>query len=110
MFYIHNIKEVLAYKVIDVFVVEPSDFDKVLVVEGKDYCTLLTCTPYMINSHRLLVRAERTEYNPAAVEKDLVSQVTGKYKIYLIISLIIIAILLWYYIRQRRRKKNNEIK
>ena len=110
VFYIHNIKEVLAYKVIDVFVVEPSDFDKVLVVEGKDYCTLLTCTPYMINSHRLLVRAERTEYNPAAVEKDLVSQVTGKYKIYLIISLIIIAILLWYYIRQRRRKKNNEIK
>ena len=109
VFYIHNIKEVLAYKVIDVFVVEPSDFDKVLVVEGKDYCTLLTCTPYMINSHRLLVRAERTEYNPAAVEKDLVSQVTGKYKIYLIISLIIIAILLWYYIRQRRRKKN-EIK
>lgn len=110
VFYIHNIKEVLAYKVIDIFVVEPSDFDKVLVVEGKDYCTLLTCTPYMINSHRLLVRAERTEYNPAAVEKDLVSQVTGKYKIYLIISLIIIAILLWYYIRQRRRKKNNEIK
>ena len=110
VFYIHNIKEVLAYKVIDVFVVEPSDFDKVLVVEGKDYCTLLTCTPYMINSHRLLVRAERTEYNPAAVEKDLVSQVTGKYKIYLIISLIIIAILLWYYIRQRKRKKNNEIK
>lgn len=109
-FIIHNIKEVLAYKVIDVFVVEPSDFDKVLVVEGKDYCTLLTCTPYMINSYRLLVRAERTEYNPAAVEKDLVSQVTGKYKIYLIISLIIIAILLWYYIRQRRRKKNNEIK
>ena len=110
VFFIHNIKEVLAYKVIDIFVVEPSDFDKVLVVEGKDYCTLLTCTPYMINSHRLLVRAERTEYNPAAVEKDLVSQVTGKYKIYLIISLIIIAILLWYYIRQRRRKKNNEIK
>ena len=110
VFYIHNIKEVLAYKVIDIFIVEPSDFDKVLVVEGKDYCTLLTCTPYMINSHRLLVRAERTEYNPAAVEKDLVSQVTGKYKIYLIISLIIIAILLWYYIRQRRRKKNNEIK
>ena len=56
------------------------------------------------------MRAERTEYNPAAVEKDLVSQVTGKYKIYLIISLIIIAILSWYYIRQRRRKKNNEIK
>ena len=109
VFFIHNIKEVLAYKVIDIFVVDPSDFDKVLVVEGKDYCTLLTCTPYMINSHRLLVRAERTEYNPAAVEKDLVSQVTGKYKIYLIISLIIIAILSWYYIRQRRRKKNNEI-
>ena len=109
VFYVHNIKEVLAYKVIDIYVVEPSDFDKVLVVEGKDYCTLLTCTPYMINSHRLLVRGERTKYDPAALEKDLVSQVTGKYKIYLIISSIIIAILLWYYIRQRRRKKKDEL-
>ncbi|MDU2709373.1 MAG: class C sortase [Finegoldia magna] len=109
-FYVHNIFGTLAYQVDQIKIVEPSNFNDLLIVKGHDYCTLLTCTPYMINSHRLLVRAERTEYNPAAVEKDLVSQVTGKYKIYLIISLIIIAILLWYYIRQRRRKKNNEIK
>ena len=47
----------------------------------------------------------RDRYNPAAVEKDLVSQVTGKYKIYLIISLIIIVILLYLIYRQRKAKK-----
>ncbi len=109
VFYIHNIKEVLAYKVVDIYVVEPSDFSKVLVVDGKDYCTLLTCTPYMINSHRLLVRGERTEYNPAAVEKDLAMANTIRYKMYLIISLIIILLLLVYYIYQRKRRNKNEI-
>lgn len=56
VFYISNIKETIAYKVDKIQVVEPSDFEPVLVVENKDYATLLTCTPYMINSHRLLVR------------------------------------------------------
>lgn len=54
-FFIHNIQTVLAYKVVEIMVVEPWDFEPVLVVEGKDYATLLTCTPFMINSHRLLV-------------------------------------------------------
>lgn len=59
VFYVHNIQTVLAYKVDRIMTVEPSNFDPILVEEGKDYTTLLTCTPYMINSHRLLVRGHR---------------------------------------------------
>lgn len=51
----------LFYKVDQIEVVEPTETDTVKVVEGKDYVTLLTCTPYMINTHRLLVRGERTD-------------------------------------------------
>ncbi|MGI5949814.1 class C sortase [Peptoniphilus sp.] len=69
IFYIHNIETVLCYKVDKIQVIEPSNFEPVLVVEGKDYATLLTCTPYMINSHRLLVRGERIPY-VAPVEED----------------------------------------
>lgn len=65
IFYITNIKETIAYKVDKIQVVEPSNFEPVLVVENKDYATLLTCTPYMINSHRLLVRGVRIPYQEA---------------------------------------------
>ncbi|WP_050272462.1 PI-1 pilus system sortase SrtC-1, partial [Streptococcus pneumoniae] len=58
-FYVHNIKEVMAYQVDQVKVIEPTNFDDLLIVPGHDYVTLLTCTPYMINTHRLLVRGHR---------------------------------------------------
>ena len=69
IFYIHNIQTVLAYEVDQILTVEPSNFDPVLVVDDKDYATLLTCTPYMINSHRLLVRRHRVPY-VAPVKED----------------------------------------
>lgn len=69
IFYIHNIQTVLAYEVDQILTVEPSNFDPVLVVDDKDYATLLTCTPYMINSHRLLVRGHRVPY-VAPVKED----------------------------------------
>lgn len=65
IFYFHNIQGTLAYRVDQIMVVEPTNFEPVLVQEGKDYATLLTCTPYMINSHRLLVRGHRIPYQEA---------------------------------------------
>ncbi|MBS4750159.1 class C sortase [Carnobacteriaceae bacterium zg-ZUI78] len=62
MFYIRNIKEILAYRVFQVKVVEPTDLGAIAIQTGKDCATLLTCTPYMINSHRLLVMGERVPY------------------------------------------------
>ena len=64
LFYIHVLGEVLAYEVDKITITEPNITDELTVFDGKDYCTLLTCTPYGVNSHRLLVRGERVEYNP----------------------------------------------
>ena len=61
-FYLHVLDEILAYKVDQIKVVEPNESGDLEIIDGKDYCTLVTCTPYAINSHRLLVRGERTEY------------------------------------------------
>ena len=69
IFYVHNIQTVLAYEVDQILTVDPSNFDPVLVADGEDYATLLTCTPYMINSHRLLVRGHRVPY-VAPVKED----------------------------------------
>lgn len=62
MFYLHVLDEVLAYQVDQVKVVEPDVTSDLNTVKGKDYCTLVTCTPYAINSHRLLVRGTRVPY------------------------------------------------
>jgi sortase A len=61
LFYIYILGETLAYEVDQVLVVEPSQVDALKITPGQDYVTLLTCTPYGVNSHRLLVRGHRTE-------------------------------------------------
>ena len=52
---------VLTYQVDQILIVEPNDVEPLYVVEGEDYCTLVTCTPYGVNSHRILVRGTRIE-------------------------------------------------
>lgn len=106
VFYIHNIEGTLAYQVDKIQVVDPSDFDPVLVEEGKDYATLLTCTPYMINSHRLLVRGHRIPYQ-AAVDDGVanVKRLAPDFLQLFLILLPIIALLLIIVIREHRRKK-----
>ncbi|TKH09685.1 class C sortase, partial [Bacillus wiedmannii] len=63
-FYIHSLDKVLAYKVDQIKVVLPHETDDLQIVENKDYTTLITCTPYGVNTNRLLVRGERVEFNP----------------------------------------------
>lgn len=72
VFYIHVLGEILAYEVKLIDVVEPDDSKDLEIVPEKDYVTLVTCTPYGINSHRLIVRGERTSY-----EKEAGSEETG---------------------------------
>lgn len=103
-FYLHNLGEVLCYQVDQILTVEPNDFSKVLVVPGHDYATLLTCTPYMLNTHRLLVRGVRIDYVAAIEEKNIADrQVTQRYKILFIITLVaLIAVLIK---RSRKRRE-----
>lgn len=60
-FMLQVLEETLTYEVDQIRIVEPQEVDALQIEEGKDYCTLVTCTPYGINSHRLLVRGHRIE-------------------------------------------------
>ena len=62
IFYIHVLNEILAYKVYEIKVVLPDNIDELRITSGEDLVTLVTCTPYGVNSHRLLVKAKRVEY------------------------------------------------
>lgn len=59
MFILRVLDEVLTYEVDQILIVEPQEIDSLKIEEGKDYCTLVTCTPYGVNTHRLLVRGHR---------------------------------------------------
>ena len=71
-FLLYILDEILCYEVDKISVVEPSDTDALQVEEDQDLVTLLTCTPYGVNSHRLLVRGHRVEYVPEVVEEETV--------------------------------------
>ena len=61
LFLLRVLDEVLTYEIDRILIVEPQDTAATLIEDGKDYCTLVTCTPYGINTHRLLVRGHRTD-------------------------------------------------
>ena len=63
-FYIHVLGEVLAYQVDNIATVLPTDTSLLQIEEGKDFVTLVTCTPFGVNTHRLLVRGHRVPYTP----------------------------------------------
>lgn len=60
-FIVRVLDEVLTYEVEQILIVEPTDVSTLMIESGKDLCTLVTCTPYGVNSHRLLVRGHRVE-------------------------------------------------
>ena len=61
VFLLHVLDETLTYEVDQILIVEPHETDALTIVEGQDLCTMITCTPYGVNSHRLLVRGHRIE-------------------------------------------------
>ena len=65
VFYVHVLGEVLAYQVYDINTVLPHKTELLQIQEGMDLCTLVTCTPFAVNTHRLLVTGERIEYEVA---------------------------------------------
>lgn len=66
VFLLRVLDETLTYEVDQIRTVLPNELDDLAIEEGKDYCTLVTCTPYGINSHRLLVRGHRVENQASA--------------------------------------------
>ncbi len=108
-FYIHVLGEVLAYKVDAIHTVLPTDTSLLQIADGKDLVTLVTCTPFGVNTHRLLVRGHRVPYTPeqataAAVEKPAASSWTQCYFTGLGIGLGAVAVAGGGYFLARRKR------
>ena len=113
LFFIHVLDRTLAYKVDQISVVRPEDTRKLQIVKGKDYVTLVTCTPYGVNDHRLLVRGVRTKYvkkqRSSIRPRNKGSQWMGTYKRAIAIGLaIVIALVLSGKVYQKLRRKKSE--
>lgn len=99
----------LAYEVDQIKVVLPEEMSDLEVIEGKDLCTLVTCTPYGINTHRLLVRGHRTKYVEEKVQAQKEVQ-TKKMDTRLLIAGaaggIVLVIIIAVIVRRRKRRRN----
>ncbi|MEG1457617.1 MAG: class C sortase [Bacilli bacterium] len=105
LFFIRVLNETLAYKVINIKVIEPEDVSSLDIESENDLVSLITCTPYGLNTHRLVVTAERTVY-----EKDVYDNIQNKSMsirewIFLAIPFIFITILVWRRVKRNGRKK-----
>lgn len=94
LFFLHTLGKDLAYRVIEIEVVLPEETQDLLIRKGKDLVTLITCTPYGVNSHRLFVTGIRTKYTPeekenAKDDRSKDSQWMNEYKKAAIIGLAI---------------------
>ena len=121
VFYIHVLGEVLAYKVDQIKIVLPEEDDDIQIVQGEDYVTLLTCTPYGINDHRLLVRGTRIPYDveqediiqnqPSASqsEEQMIPVETILWcGIIILVLFVIIVILLILFLPGRKKRRKNK--
>ena len=109
-FLIQVLDETLCYEVDKINVVEPDDTEYLQVEDGKDLVTLLTCTPYGVNSHRMLVRGHRVAYVPEEIQKEQaivnVSLHTN-YLLWVIIGLGITCIFVAaLYLKERKARKS----
>lgn len=118
-FYIRVLDQTLCYTVDQILTVLPSEMDALAIEEGKDYMTLITCTPYGINSHRLLVRGVRTPYDSQEYQRDTAETVSfwhslpAQYRHMLIGAAVLVAVLalrglvlVILRLRKRRRQRH----
>lgn len=116
-FYLHVMDEILAYRVDQIRVIEPNESEGLSIVPREDYCTLVTCTPYAINTHRLLVRGTRVEYTgerEKGTNNQLQSGSFAKRIVdvwpWLLIAFVVVALgeTILFVLMIRRKKKDRE--
>ena len=116
IFYIKVLGETLAYQIDQILTVLPEETDALSIKPGQDYATLVTCTPYAINTHRLLVRGERIPYEEAIKEvpdQNIKPELSFTAKV-LIITIVVILIgliaMIIYSKRNSKKKKRRKRK
>lgn len=111
MFYFKIYDRTLAYKVYKIEVIKPDETDRLRIIKGKDTATLVTCTPYMQNTHRLLITGKRVKYDPQK-EKKIHNQIPTSWHeflfflIRLLIPLLILLSIIRHFYKKRKAKKN----
>ncbi len=111
--YIHVLNDILAYEVDKIVVILPDELSKLEAYRDQDNITLITCTPYGINTHRLVVQAHRVEYIPEEKEKIKVSRISRLSESFIIrivgtILGIVLLLIILYFISKRKKKENNK--
>ncbi|MDZ5605751.1 class C sortase [Bacillus pseudomycoides] len=111
VFYIHSLGKVLAYQVDQIKVVLPSETEDLLIVNDQDYATLLTCTPYGVNTHRLLVRGHRIPYEPKEKEKAIAAapSMLEDWKVIASIAAILVAAILLVLMKIRKKRVGKQV-
>lgn len=107
LFFLHILDKTLAYKVEDIFTVKPNETDKLSLIKGKDYVTLLTCTPYGVNTHRLLVRGVRTAYKQ---NQEQNVSILKDYRVWILIGTIVALIIVNVFMVIKNKKKKRSKK
>ncbi len=112
-FLLHILKETLCYEVDKISVVVPENTDDLAVEEGEDLVTLLTCTPYGVNSHRLLVRGHRVPYVPEELADESIPlanmSLHTNYLLWVIVGILVTAGFCFFlYKREKKLKLQGE--
>lgn len=104
IFYIEVLGETLAYQIDQIKTVLPTETKDINIISGEDHVTLVTCTPYSVNTHRLLVRGTRVDYQEAI--KEVANEVDNGLHIPYEIKILLIAVFILFFIllMMRRRK------
>lgn len=113
VFYIKILHHTFAYQVDQILTVLPSETDALQIEKGKDYVTLVTCTPYAVNTHRLLVRGTRIPYKEAKkVDEEVGLHRTIPFYMIVLIGGIAAVVIIWIgtKIYSRRKEKVREQK
>lgn len=108
IFVLRVLDETLTYEVDQIHIVEPDDTSLLGIEEGRDLCTLITCTPYGVNSHRLLVRGHRVENQKVSDTLRITADamlVNPRLAVPLIAAPILLVLLLSVLLQAWRRKK-----
>ena len=105
VFYVHTLGVTYAYRVYDIGVVLPEEVSSLAIERGRDLCTLVTCTPYGVNDHRLLVHGERTEMPEEGADTERPAPVLSVRSVLgMVAAALVLGVLVWCRVRRRKAR------